>query len=263
VANVSGQPVTVLGAGGTLDERAAAFRTCIREGRQVVSMSASGCLGRWLATHDPAATSLSIITYIPERPVYAAMVTANTALLSDCSGSWRLTLTDGRQAMTGEPLVAEPAPGYIVLPRTPRPRPAQALRRTDLPQRHQLRHRPGRPRRRRPRRRPLHRTRPGLRALPRRRRPRHDRPRRQRGTHRKALGRSRRLYKALTGDITFGDEPVIARDMWAIRRATRVLAHARHPEEQPHPLDDPLDAFDLEDDDIFGFRPGSPAEDDD
>ena len=32
---------------------------------------------------------------------------------------------------------------------------------------------------------------------------------------------SRRLYKALTGDITFGEEHVIARDMWAIRRYGR------------------------------------------
>ncbi|MEU9894763.1 hypothetical protein ACIBCS_07180 [Streptomyces phaeochromogenes] len=266
VANVSGQPVTVLGADGTLDERAAAFRSCIRRGLPVVSMSASGCLRGWLATRDPHATSLSILTYIPQHPLYAAMVTATTALLSDCSGSWRLT-ADGWQAMTGEPLVAEPAPGYIVLPRD------------------------------------LEHLAPGLRkhyeepifhsdtssaiaqavlggAVP-------------VAVHftghvldsaifpvavghgmivRAANGEliekpwdaSRRLYKAITGEIAFGDEHVIARDMWAIRRATRVLTHARHPEERPHPLDgplDPLDVFDSED--TFGFSPGGPVPDED
>ncbi|MGW1622459.1 hypothetical protein, partial [Streptomyces sp. NPDC002172] len=118
VTNTSGQPITVLGADGTLAERNAAFRACVQGNRPVVSVSASGCLRRWLATADPTAASLSIVTFIPDKRLYAAVVTPTAALLSDCSGSWRLTLHNGWQAMTGEPLVAEPAPGYVVLPRS-------------------------------------------------------------------------------------------------------------------------------------------------
>ncbi|MFJ9634452.1 hypothetical protein ACIRU8_42845 [Streptomyces sp. NPDC101175] len=267
VENVSGKPVTVLGADGTLDERAAAFRSCIRAGRPVVSVSASGCLGQWLATRNPLATSLSILTYIPRHPLYAALVTTTTALLSDCSGSWRLT-ADGWQAMTGEPVVPEPAPGYIVLPRD------------------------------------LEHLAPGLRkhyeepifhsdtssaiaqgvlggAVP-------------VAVHftghvldsaifpvavghgmivRAANGEliekpwdaSRCLYKAITGEIAFADEHVIARDLWAARRAARALAQVRNPEDQPHPLDDPLDDDPLDvfgDDDLFGL-PGAPVTDED
>ncbi|MFD6491610.1 hypothetical protein ACFV99_08260 [Streptomyces sp. NPDC059944] len=116
VTNASGQVPTVLGESGTLDERLAAFRVCLREERPVVSVSASGCLSRWLATGDPMAMCLSVITYIPGRPVYAVLVTPTTALLSDCAGSWRLTLSDGWLAMTGTPLIAAPHPGYVVLP---------------------------------------------------------------------------------------------------------------------------------------------------
>ncbi len=150
-------------------------------------------------------------------------------------------------------------------PRAPRPRPAQALRRTDLPQRHRLRHRPGRPRRRRPRRRPLHRTRPGLRDLPRRRRPRNDRPCRGRRSHGEAVGRQ---PPPLQGDHR--------RDR--LRRRTRHRPrHVGHPPRRPGPrprtqprgaappLDDPLeeDAFDVfGSDDLFGFPGGLDPDED-
>ncbi|UXX97996.1 hypothetical protein N7U49_47705 (plasmid) [Streptomyces sp. AD2-2] len=267
VANVSGQPVTVLGSDGTLDARAAVFRSCIRQSLPVVSVSMSGCPVRWLATRDPFALSLSILTYIPRRPLYAAVVTPTTALLSDCSGSWRLD-TDGWQAMTGEPLVAEPAPGYIALPRdlehlAPVLRKhyeepifhsdtgsaiAQAVLGGAVPV-------------------AVHFTGHVLdsaifpvavghgmivRAA-------------DGDPMEKPWDASRRLYKAITGEIAFGDEHVIARDMWAIRRAARVLAHARNPEAQPHPLDDPLeeDAFDVfGSDDLFGFPGGLDPDED-
>lgn len=116
VVNASGQVPIVLGGHGTLDERLATFRTCVRDERPVVSVSASGSLSRWLATGDSTAMSLSVITYIPGRPLYAVLVTPTTALLSDCAGSWRLTLQDGWLAMTGTPLIADPHPGYVVLP---------------------------------------------------------------------------------------------------------------------------------------------------
>lgn len=83
-----------------------------------VSDRGLGCMRRWLATGDTTAVSLSIVTYIPGKPMYAATVTPKTALLSDCADSWCLTPTDGWQAMTGEPLIVDPAPGYMVLPRS-------------------------------------------------------------------------------------------------------------------------------------------------
>ncbi|MET8223159.1 hypothetical protein [Streptomyces sp. NPDC005301] len=117
VTNVSGQVPAVLGDEGTLDERLAEFRACVRGGRPVVSVSATGSFSRWLAARDTMAISLSTFTYIPERPVYAAQVTPEAALLSDCAGSWRMTLADGWLAMSGVPLVADEHPGYVVLPR--------------------------------------------------------------------------------------------------------------------------------------------------
>ncbi|MDN0198475.1 hypothetical protein [Streptomyces sp. S.PNR 29] len=253
VTNVSGKPITVLDSDGTLEERTDAFRACVRGDRPVVSVSASGCFRRWLATGDSTATSLSIITYIPGRPLYAATVTVNTALLSDCSGSWRLTLADGWQAMSGEPIVAEPDPGFIVLPRSlehlapglrkhyeepifPRDTSsaiAQAVLGGAVPV-------------------AVHFTEHVLNSA----------------IFPVAVGHgmvvrvddgqliekpwdaSRHLYKALTGEIAFGEEHVIARDMWAIHRVTRVLAHERQLQEDLHPLDAGL----AEDDDIFGFR---------
>ncbi|MFD9322770.1 hypothetical protein ACFWDQ_34845 [Streptomyces sp. NPDC060053] len=254
VSNISGKPVTVLGADGCLDERTSAFRACVAQDRPVVSVSDSGCLRRWLSTNDSNATSLSIITFIPGRPLYAAVVTAGTALLSDCSGSWRLTLADGWQAMTGEPLVADPDPNYIVLPRAlehlaaglckhyeepifPRDTSsaiAQAVLGGAVPV-------------------AVHFTEHVLNsaifpvAVGHGMAVRVDTGK----LIEKPWDASRHLYKALTGEIAFGDEHVIARDMWAIKRATRVLARERHLAARTHPLDAPFDT--AYEDDLFGF----------
>lgn len=117
VENVSGLTPAVLGDTGTLDQRLAEFRAHIRAEQPVVSVSATGSLSRWLATDDRTAMSLSILTYIPGRPCYSAQVTPAAALLSDCSGSWRMTLADGWRGMDGLPLVVESHPNYVVLPR--------------------------------------------------------------------------------------------------------------------------------------------------
>ncbi|MGC3000622.1 hypothetical protein ACPF8X_20250 [Streptomyces sp. G35A] len=263
VTNVSGQPITVLGSDGSLTARTEAFRAHVRAGRPVVSICASGCMRRWLATGDSTAASLSIITYIPGRPLYAATVTAHAALLSDCSGSWRLTLADGWQAMTGEPLVADPAPGYIVLPNS------------------------------------LGRLAPGLRdhyanplfaydtssaiaravlggavpvavhftghvlesailpvAIG------HGMIVRFQGSGallEKPWAASKYMYKAVTGEIPFEEGLVIARDLWAARRVSRVLARETALLERSDPLDafteDELDDAEVHLDDIlFGYK---------
>ncbi|GHD52475.1 hypothetical protein [Streptomyces galbus] len=254
VSNTSGKPVTVLGADDCLDKRAEAFRACIAQDEPVVSVSASGCLRRWLSANDSSATSLSILTFIPGRPLYAAVVTPGTALLSDCSGSWRLTLADGWTAMTGEPLVADPDPSYIVLPSDLEPLGpalrrhyqelifsrdtssviAQAVLGGAVPV-------------------AVHFTEHVLNSA----------------IFPVAVGHgmvvrvdsgkliekpwdaSRHLYKALTGEIPFGDEHVIARDLWAIKRATRILALERDLAAQAHPLDAPFDI--PYEDELYGF----------
>jgi hypothetical protein len=262
VANVSGQPITVLGSDGSLAERTEAFRARVRAGLPVVSICTSGCMRRWLATGDPTAASLSILTYIPGRPLYAATVTAHTALLSDCSGSWRLTLADGWQAMTGEPLVADPAPGYIVLPNSLEP------------------------------------LAPGLRKYYAEPIFAHDT---SSAIARAVLGgavpvavhftghvlesailpvaighgmivrfqssgellekpwaASKYMYKAVTGEIPFEEGLVIARDLWAARRVSRVLTRETALLEQTDPLDafteDELDAEVDLDDILFGYE---------
>lgn len=257
VANVSGQPVTVLGASGTLAQRTSVFRHHIRANLPVVSVSASGCMRRWLATRDPAATSLSILAYLPNRPLYAAMVTADTALLSDCSGSWRLTLADGWQAMSGEPLIADPAPGYVVLPR--------ALERLG-------------PRLRKHYREPLfpydtsskivqavlggavpvavHFTEHVLDSAILPVAIGHGMVVRlaDGGLLEKPWEASKHLYKAVTGQLSIGPELVIARDLWEARRVSRVLAKEMRLLTQSHPLDNPYDIDPDGDDDLFGFR---------
>lgn len=255
VTNTSGQPITVLGADGTLIERTEAFRAQVKDKRPVVSVSASGCMRRWLTTRDTTATSLSIVTYIPNHPLYAATVTPTTALLSDCSGSWRLTLADGWQAMTGAPLVADPAPDYVLLPRS-------------------LEHLASRIRRHYKE--PLfpydttaaivqavlggavpvavHFTEHVLDSaiLP------------------VAIGHgmivrlqesgellekpweaSKYMYKAVAGEVPFGDGLVIARDIWDARRVSRILARETALLEQINPIDAFLDD---EDDDLFGYQ---------
>ncbi|MFF2101174.1 hypothetical protein [Streptomyces sp. NPDC058202] len=117
VVNASGQTPTVLGDTGTLDERLAQFRAHVRAEKPVVSVSVTGSMSTWLATQDRMAMSLSILTYIPGRPCYSAQVTPDAALLSDCAGSWRMTLADGWRGMDGLPLVVESHPSYVVLPR--------------------------------------------------------------------------------------------------------------------------------------------------
>ncbi|MDX3310793.1 hypothetical protein ACWGH3_23900 [Streptomyces sp. NPDC054884] len=254
VLNASGKPVTVLGAVGCLEERTRAFRDCIAQGRPVVSVSDSGCLRRWLSTNDTSATSLSILTFLPRRPLYAAVVTAGTALLSDCSGSWRLTLADGWQAMTGEPLVADPDPNYIVLPRDlehlapalrrhyeepifPRDTSsaiAQAVLGGAVPV-------------------AVHFTEHVLNSAIFPVAVGHGMAVRVDSGEliEKPWDASRHLYKALTGEIPFGDEHVIARDLWAIKRATRVLTRERHLAARTHPLDAPFDT--AYEDDLFDF----------
>ncbi|MEU6444965.1 hypothetical protein [Streptomyces sp. NPDC047046] len=259
VSSVFAQPGAVLGADGSLTERMEAFRARVQAKQPVVSVSASGCMRRWLATRDVTATSLSIITYIPEHPLYAAAVTPTTALMSDCSGSWRLTLADGWQAMAGEPLIPDPAPDYVLLPRS-------------------LEHLA--PRIRRQYKEPLfpydssaaivqavlsgavpvgvHFTEHVLDSA--------ILPVaighgmigyfRDSGTLiEKPWDASRYMYNAVQGKITFGEGLVIARDLWAARRITSVLAKETQLHEQTHPLDDPLAAFTLEDDDLFSFHP--------
>jgi hypothetical protein len=250
---VFGQPITVLGSHGSLAERMEAFRARVKTEQPVVSISASGSMRRWLTTRDATATSLSIITYIPEHPLYAAAVTPTTALLSDCSGSWRLTLTDGWQAMAGDPLIADPAPDYVLLPRS-------------------LEHLKSRIRRHYKE--PLfpydssaaivqavlsgavpvavHFTEHALDSaiLP------------------VAIGHgmivrlqnngdllekpweaSKYMYKAVTGEVSFSDSLVIARDIWDARRVSRILTRETALLEQLNPLDAFLD----EEDDFFDF----------
>ncbi|MGV9420000.1 hypothetical protein ACWDO6_21175 [Streptomyces sp. NPDC003674] len=114
--NESGRPLTVLGDEGTLAEREEEFRALVKAEQPAVSVAFTGSLRRWLSASDATATSIAITAYLPDRPLYAALVTPKTALLSDCSGSYRLSLDDGWLAMTGEPTVAEPDPNCVVLP---------------------------------------------------------------------------------------------------------------------------------------------------
>lgn len=248
-----GQPITVFGSHGSLAERMEAFRARVRAGQPVVSVSASGCMRRWLTTRDATATSLSIITYIPGHPLFAAAVTPTTALLSDCSRSWRLTLADGWQAMAGEPLIADPAPDYVLLPRSlehlasrirkhykeplfPYDSSAaivQAVLSGAVPV-------------------AVHFTEHVLDSaiLP------------------VAIGHgmiarlqnngdllekpwevSKYMYKAVTGEVPFSDSLVIARNIWDARRVSRILARETALLEQVNPLDAFLD----EEDDLFGF----------
>ncbi|MEU4653731.1 hypothetical protein AB0G32_07275 [Streptomyces sp. NPDC023723] len=254
-----GQPIAVLGADGGLDERTTAFRDHVHARRPVVSVSASGSIRRWLTTRDPTSVSLSVLTYIPGRPLYAAVVTPTAALLSDCSGSWHLTLGTGWQAMTGEPSYPDPDPQYIVLPRTlehlsARLRRfyreplfpydtssaiAQAVLSGAVPV-------------------AVHFTGPVLDAaiLP------------------VAIGyglivslpdsgellekpweASKHLYKAVTGEISFGADLVIARDLWAARRISSVLRRETARLAQADPIDLIATAETDLDATLFGFSP--------
>ncbi|MFK0127103.1 hypothetical protein ACIQSP_27805 [Streptomyces nigra] len=246
-----GRTPTVLGADGTPREREAAFRAHVRAERPVVSVCFTGSLRRWLSTGDPQATSIAVTTYLPGRPLYAAQVTAATALLSDCSGSWRLTLKDGWLAMTGEPAVAEEDPNYVVLPhsmtdsasrmRRHYPEPlfpydtssavAQAVLGGKVPV-------------------AFHLTEPVLNSaiIP------------VATGHgmivlfldsgeilEKPWDASRYMFKAVTGEQSFGDF-IIARDLWAARRIRRILTTEAHAAEDLDPLAVPDDL-----DDDFGF----------
>ncbi|MEV0696016.1 hypothetical protein [Streptomyces sp. NPDC050388] len=251
IENEGGQTPAVLGADGTPEEREAEFRAHVRAEQPIVSVSFTGSLRRWLSTNDTQATSISVTTYIPGRPFYAAQVTADTALLSDCSGSWRLTRKDGWLAMTGEPVVAEEDPNYVVLPhsmmdsasrmRRHYPEPlfpfdtssavAQAVLGGKVPV-------------------AFHLTEPVLNSaiIP------------VATGHgmivlfldsgellEKPWEASRHMYKAVTGEQSFGDF-IIARDLWAARRISRILKNEAHAAEDL----DPLAPFDDLDDD-FGF----------
>ncbi|MEG3632103.1 hypothetical protein [Streptomyces poriticola] len=250
IENEGGRTPTVLGAAGTPEQREAEFRTHVRAEQPVVSVSFTGSLRRWLSTGDTQATSISVTTYIPGRPLYAAQVTAGTALLSDCSGAWRLTKS-GWLAMSGEPVVAEEDPNYVVLPhsmmdgasrmRSHYAEPlfpfdtssavVQAVLGGKVPV-------------------AFHLTEPVLNSaiIP------------VATGHgmivlsldsgevlEKPWDASRYMYRAVTGEQSFGDF-IIARDLWAARRISRVLRTEALPAEDLDPLA-PLD--DLDDD--FGF----------
>lgn len=253
VTRASGRPVTVLGAEGSLIERTEAFRAQVKGDRPVISVSAGGCMRRWLTTRDTTATSLSIITYIPGHPLYAATVTPTTALLSDCSGSWRLTLSDGWKAMTGTPLVADPAPDYVLIPRS-------------------LQHLESRLRRHYKE--PLfpydtsaaivqavlggavpaavHFTEHVLDSAILPVAIGHGMIVRLQGSGdllEKPWEASKYMYKAVTGEIPFGDSLVIARNIWDARRVSRVLTRETALLEQLDPIDRSFD----EDDALFDF----------
>jgi hypothetical protein len=255
----NGQPIAVLGADGGLDERTAAFRSHVRARRPVVSVSASGSIRRWLTTREATSVSLSVLTYIPDRPLYAAVVTPTAALLSDCSGSWHLTLGTGWQAMTGEPSSPDADPQYVILPRTlehlaVRLRQsyeeplfpydtssgiAQAVLDGAVPV-------------------AVHFTGPVLDAailpvaigyglivsLP------------DRGELlEKPWEASKYLYKAVTGEIPFGTDLVIARDLWAARRISSVLRRETARLAQADPIDLAATAETDLDAALFGFPP--------
>ncbi|GGX97510.1 hypothetical protein [Streptomyces fructofermentans] len=118
VTNTAGVPITVIGAKGSLDERTAEFREHVLSGRPVVSISATGCLRRLFATGDAASASLSVLVWLPNHPLHAAAVTVESALMSDCTNAHRLLPCGTWIQMLGEPLVPDPEPGCIVLPRS-------------------------------------------------------------------------------------------------------------------------------------------------
>ncbi|WP_405833947.1 hypothetical protein [Streptomyces sp. NBC_01176] len=118
VSNTAGVPITVIGAKGSLEERTEEFREHILSGRPVVSISATGCLRRLFVTGDANAASLSVLVWLPDHPLHAAAVTAESALMSDCTNAHRLLPSGTWIQMLGEPLVPDPEPGYIVLPRS-------------------------------------------------------------------------------------------------------------------------------------------------
>ena len=248
IGKISGQPIAVIGSEGSLDERMDAFRARVKAAQPVVSVSASGCMRRWLTTGDTVATSLSIFTYIPAHPLYAATVTPTTALLSDCSGSWRLTLADGWQAMAGDPLIADPAPDYVLLPRT-------------------LKHLESRIRRHYKE--PLfpydssaaivqavlsgavpvavHFTEHALDSAILPVAIGHGMAVRLQSSGElleKHWEASKYMYKAVTGEVPFSDSLVIARNIWDARRVSRILARETALYEQISPLDAFLDEDD-------------------
>ncbi|WP_060880967.1 hypothetical protein [Streptomyces scabiei] len=62
---------------------------------------------------------------------------------------------------------------------------------------------------------------------------------------------SKYMYKAVAGEVPFGDGLVIARDIWDARRVSRILARETALLEQINPIDAFLDD---EDDDLFGYQ---------
>ncbi|MFE4824785.1 hypothetical protein ACFRFU_52355 [Streptomyces sp. NPDC056704] len=118
VNNTSGVPLSVIGAKGSLEERTDEFREHILSGRPVVSISVTGCLRRLFATGDARSASVSILVWLPGHPLHAAVVTTQSALMSDCSNAHRLRPNGEWVQMLGEPLIPDPEPGYVVLPRS-------------------------------------------------------------------------------------------------------------------------------------------------
>ncbi|MER8226360.1 hypothetical protein ABTZ58_38885 [Streptomyces sp. NPDC094143] len=60
---------------------------------------------------------------------------------------------------------------------------------------------------------------------------------------------SKYMYKAVTGEVPFSDNLVIARNIWDARRVSRILARETALLEQVNPLDAFLD----EEEDLFDF----------
>ncbi|WP_371572613.1 hypothetical protein [Streptomyces sp. NBC_01314] len=194
--------------------------------------------------------------HVPHHPLYAATVTPSTALLSDCSGSWRLTLADGWQAMVGDPVVADPAPDYVLLPRSlehlaPRIRRhykeplfpydttaaiVQAVLGGAVPV-------------------AVHFTEHVLDSAILPVAIGHGMIVRLQGSGElleKPWEASKYMYKAVTGEVPFGDGLVIARNIWDARRVSRVLAHETALLEQLNPIDAFLE--DEDDDDLFDYE---------
>ncbi|MFE3269941.1 hypothetical protein [Streptomyces sp. NPDC059215] len=247
IENISGRTPVVLGDEGTLDERAEEFRRCVHDKQPVVSVAISGSMRRWLSVHDTDAMSLHIYTHMPEQPLHTALVTRTAAMLSDCSGAWRVPRSGEPLAMSGEPLVPHPDPQFAIFPsaleehaaglrkyyKTPIfPRdtsaaiaramldgatpvavhvPEHVLNSAIVPVAiaHGL---VGR----------LQKT----------------------GTlMEKPHQATEYLFQALMGDVEFGEGLVIAREMWDERRVRRILSRILHPDDTD-PYDDELDEYD-------------------
>ncbi|MGC4986603.1 hypothetical protein ACLQ18_39430 [Streptomyces sp. DT193] len=120
VANDSGLPVTVIGETGDVDARTDMVRKHIQSSQPVVSISPTGDWRKFFTTGDARSASLSILVWLPRWPLHAAVVTAESVLMSDCSNAYRMSPAGQWTQMLGEPLVPEPEPGYIVVPQSMR-----------------------------------------------------------------------------------------------------------------------------------------------